>query len=218
MKLLAVIGRVSLAISLIALINPTYLHHPAQAAPQSQGQAIAQIASPAEGQTLTGLVAVSGSADHPEFARWELAYGPDPNPNDAWQPFATGDQPILNGTIGTWNTGVIADGRYALRLRVIRADSNYDEAFVRGLQVSNSAPVGTPTSIPPVCDLPGRTVYLHGRRSRAAGRNDHGGAAAHQCAGSAGSTDESTPDQCGGAPQYCGCRQLRRETIRLGLP
>jgi len=101
MKLLAVIGRVSLAISLIALINPTLLHHPAQAAPQPQGQAIAQIASPAEGQTLTGLVAVSGSADHPEFARWELAYGPDPNPNDAWQPFASGDQPILNGTIGT---------------------------------------------------------------------------------------------------------------------
>ena len=154
MELLAVIERVSLAIILIALINPTYLHHPAQAAPQSQGQAIAQIASPAEGQTLTGLVAVSGSADHPEFARWELAYGPDPNPNDAWQPFATGDQPILNGTIGTWNTGVIADGQYALRLRVIRKDSNYDEAFVRGLQVSNSAPVGTPTSIPPAATFP----------------------------------------------------------------
>jgi hypothetical protein len=154
MKLLAVIGRVSLAIILIALLNPTLLHHPAQAAPQPQGQAIAQITSPAEGQTLTGLVAVSGSADHPEFARWELAYGPDPNPNDAWQPFAGGDKPILNGTIGTWNTGIIADGRYALRLRVIRKDSNYDEAFARGLQVSNSAPVGTPTSIPPAATFP----------------------------------------------------------------
>ena len=154
MKLLAVIGRVSLAIILIALINPISLPHPAQAAPQPQGQAIAQITSPTDGQTLTGLVSITGSADHPDFARWELAYGPDPNPNDAWQPFAGGDKPILNGTIGTWNTGVIADGRYALRLRVIRQDSNYDEAFVRGLQVSNSAPVGTPTSIPPAGTFP----------------------------------------------------------------
>jgi hypothetical protein len=154
MKLLAVIGRVSLAIILLALINPTSLPHPAQAAPQPQGQAIAQITSPSEGQTLTGLVTITGSADHPEFARWELAYGPDPNPRDAWQPFAGGDNPIHDGTIGTWNTGVIADGQYTLRLRVIRKDSNYDEAFVRGLQLSNSAPVGTPTSIPPAETFP----------------------------------------------------------------
>ena len=154
MKLLAVIGRVSLAISLIALINPTSLSQPAQAAPQPQGQGIAQITSPTEGQTLTGLVTISGSTDHPQFARWELAYGPDPNPNDAWQPFANGTQPVHDGTLGTWNTGVIADGQYMLRLRTVRKDSNYDEAFVRGLHVSNTAPVGTPTSIPPAPTFP----------------------------------------------------------------
>jgi hypothetical protein len=153
MKFFAVMGRGSLAITLIALISLGLLH-PAQAAPQLQGQAIAQITSPTAGQTLTGLVAVTGSADHPEFARWELAYGPNPNPNDAWQPFASGEQPVLNGTIGIWNTGVIADGGYDLRLRVVRKDSNYDETFVRGLQVSNSAPVGTPTSIPPAATFP----------------------------------------------------------------
>jgi hypothetical protein len=124
------------------------------AAPQFQGQDLAQITSPTEGQAVSGLVTISGSADHPDFARWELAYGPDPNPADAWQPFADGAQPVLNGTIGTWNTGVIADGGYMLRLRVIRNDSNYSEAFVRGLQVSNSAPIGTPTSIPPAATFP----------------------------------------------------------------
>jgi hypothetical protein len=153
MKLFDVTGRVGLAIILIALIGPGLLH-PAQAAPQLQGQDIAQITSPTEGQTLSGLVTISGSADHPEFARWELAYGPDPNPSDAWQPFASGEQQVLNGTLGTWNTGVIADGGYMLRLRVVRRDSNYSEAFVRGLQVSNSAPIGTPTSIPPAATFP----------------------------------------------------------------
>jgi len=153
MKLLAVMGRISLAIMMIVLTSPGSLH-PALAAPQPQGQAIAQITSPTEGQTLNGLVTITGSTDHPQFARWELAYGPDPNPNDAWQPFASGTQPVHDGTLGTWNTGIIADGQYMLRLRTVRKDSNYDETVVRGLQVSNAAPLGTPTSIPPAPTFP----------------------------------------------------------------
>jgi hypothetical protein len=153
MKSFAVTGRAGLVFILMVLISLGLLH-PAQAAPQFQGQDIAQITSPTEGQAISGLVTISGSADHPDFARWELAYGPDPNPSDAWQPFAEGQQAVVNGTIGTWNTGVIADGGYMLRLRVIRKDSNYSEAFVRGLQVSNSAPIGTPTSIPPAATFP----------------------------------------------------------------
>jgi hypothetical protein len=144
---------------LVILISLTLLGS-AQAAPLPQGADIAQITAPAAGQALAGLVTISGSANHPEFARYELAYGPDPNPNDAWQPFAEGNQPVENGTLGTWNTSVIADGQYALRLRVIRKDSNYSEGFARGLQVSNSGPVGTPTSIPPAPTFPAEAATL----------------------------------------------------------
>jgi hypothetical protein len=159
MKFSAVKWRGSLLLALVILISLTLLG-PVHAAPLPQGADIAQITSPTEGQALSGLVTISGSANHPEFARWELAYGPDPNPNDAWQPFAEGTQPVDNGTIGTWNTGVIADGPYALRLRVIRKDSNYSEGFVRGLKVSNSGPVGTPTSIPPAPTFPAEQATL----------------------------------------------------------
>jgi len=146
-------------LALIILISLTLLGS-AHAAPLPQGADIAQITAPTEGQALAGLVTISGSANHPEFARYELAYGPDPNPNDAWQPFAEGKQPVENGTLGTWNTSVIADGQYALRLRVIRKDSNYSEGFVRGLKVSNSGPVGTPTSIPPAPTFPAEAATL----------------------------------------------------------
>ncbi len=159
MKFSAVKWRSSLLLALIILVSLTLLG-PAHAAPVQQGADIAQITSPTDGQALSGLVTISGSANHPEFARWELAYGPDPNPNDAWQPFAEGTQPVDNGTIGTWNTSVIADGQYALRLRAIRKDSNYSEAFVRGLIVSNSAPVGTPTSNPPAPTFPAEQATL----------------------------------------------------------
>ena len=146
-------------LALIILISLTLLGS-AQAAPLSQGADIAQITAPTEGQALSGLVTITGAANHPEFARYELAYGPDPNPNDAWQPFAEGNKPVDNGTLGTWNTSVIADGQYALRLRVIRKDSNYSEGFVRGLKVSNSGPVGTPTSIPPAPTFPAEQATL----------------------------------------------------------
>ncbi|GEM_PF-532474 len=159
MTVSAVKWRGSLLPALVILISLTLLG-PAHAAPVPQGADIAQITSPTEGQALSGLVTISGSANHPEFARWELAYGPDPNPNDAWQPFAEGKQPVDNGTIGTWNTSVIADGQYALRLRAIRKDSNYSEAFVHGLKVSNSGPVGTPTSIPPAPTFPAEQATL----------------------------------------------------------
>jgi hypothetical protein len=155
----AVKWRGSLLLASVILISLTLLG-PAHAAPLPQGVDIAQLTSPTEGQALAGLVTISGSANHPEFTRYELAYGPDPNPSDAWQPFAEGNQPVDNGTLGTWNTSVVADGQYALRLRVIRKDSNYSEGFVRGLQVSNSGPVGTPTSIPPAPTFPAEQATL----------------------------------------------------------
>ncbi len=149
----AVIRRGFSLLVLVLSISLTLLT-PAQARPRQQGQDIAQITSPTEGQAISGLVTITGTADQVQFDRWELAYGPDPNPNDAWQPFASGQTPVVNGTIGTWNTVVIPDGGYMLRLRAVRKDSNFGEAIVRDLKVSNSAPVGTPTSIPPASTFP----------------------------------------------------------------
>ena len=123
------------------------------AAPLTQGP-IAAITSPADGQELLGVVTISGSANHPEFDRYEIAFGPEPNPNDAWQVFSTNQQPVDNNVLGLWDTGSVGDGTYSLRLRVVRKDSNYDEAFVRGLQVVNQQPRGTPTPIAPEATFP----------------------------------------------------------------
>jgi flagellar biogenesis protein FliO len=120
---------------------------PVSAAPVKQ-DAQAVITAPTDGQAVNGIITISGSASHPDFERYELAYGPDPNPNDAWQNFAGNNQQVSNNTLGSWNTNVVADGTYIIRLRVIRHDSNYNEAFVRGIKVSNQQPIGTPTSIP----------------------------------------------------------------------
>ena len=142
-------------ISLIGLLalNLLAAQPAAQAASPAQ-QGIAAISSPTDGQTVSGLVRVTGSTNHPDFDRFELAYGPDPNPNDAWQVFSTGTQPVDNNVLGLWDTTRVPDGTWALRLRTVRKDSNYDEVVVRGLQVINTRPVETPTPAQPEPTFP----------------------------------------------------------------
>lgn len=139
--------RRTVSIAVILTIGWTLAAWPARslAAPLTQEQ-IAAITAPTEGQELQGVVTITGSANHPEFDRYELAYGPEPNPNDAWQPFSANQQPVANNVLGVWDTASVGDGTYSLRLRVVRKDSNYDEAFIRGLRVINQQARSTPTS------------------------------------------------------------------------
>lgn len=138
---------------LLIILSLTLLTGPAAAAPLAQ-EPIASITSPVDGQQLSGIVRITGSANHPEFDRYEIAYGPDPNPNDAWQPFSSNSQPVTNDVLGLWDTTRVADGGYMLRLRVVRKDSNYQEAFIRGLRVANQQAQASPTPAEPEATFP----------------------------------------------------------------
>lgn len=110
---------------------------------QPQGQ----ITSPRDRASVRGLVPIEGSATHPQFQKYEVHYGPEPNPNDSWAPISGSPfvVQVVQGRLGLWDTTIIPDGIYSLRLRVVRLDGNYDEYFVRGIQVVNARPTETPT-------------------------------------------------------------------------
>jgi hypothetical protein len=55
---------------------------------------------------------------------------------------------VTSGLLGTWDTRSVPDGTYALRLRVVRQDGNYDETVANGLLVANSRLPDTPTPTP----------------------------------------------------------------------
>ena len=111
------------------------------------------ITYPEEGEILSGVVIVEGTAVHPSFLRYELAF----TTGGDWIVFAEGDRQVIDGTLAVWDTTVgqpdapvFPDGFYRLRLRVVRQDSNYDEYFVRNLQILNEAtptPSPTPTGV-----------------------------------------------------------------------
>jgi hypothetical protein len=114
---------------------------------RAQAQTSGLITSPRDRAAVRGLVPVEGSATHPQFQKYELHFGPEPNPAAQWTPIAGSPftVPVVQGRLGLWDTTIISDGLYSLRLRVVRVDGNYDEYFVRGIQVSNTQPTDTPT-------------------------------------------------------------------------
>jgi hypothetical protein len=110
------------------------------------------ISAPAEGDTVAGIVIIQGTANHPNFLRYELAFRRVAGPGD-WIVFAEADQPVRDGTLAVWDTtvgrqvnaAVFPDGVYELRLRVVRQDYNYDEYTVSSVMISNDAATPTPS-------------------------------------------------------------------------
>jgi hypothetical protein len=113
--------------------------------PQGQGPE-AVITSPRDRAVVRDKVSIRGTATHPEFWKYEVAYGPEPNPGDQWVLMgAVHETQVVDNVLETWDTTLLPDGNYSLRLRVVRRDGNYDEYFVREIAVANTLPTDTPT-------------------------------------------------------------------------
>jgi hypothetical protein len=110
-------------------------------------QALGQITTPMDRATVRGLVPIEGSATHPQFQKYEIHFDPEANPGDQWAPVSGSPftVQVVQGRLALWDTTIIPDGVYSLRLRLVRSDGNYDEYYVRGIQVGNTRPTETPT-------------------------------------------------------------------------
>ncbi len=130
--------RVRLALILVglAVVVAVAANLPAEVARAQGGNGIT---SPTDNQVVRGSVQIVGTATLPDFLRYELYFSS--NEQD-WVYFSGGNVPVIGGVLGYWDTvgANLPDGRYSLRMRVVRTDSNYDEYFVHWLTVANSAP------------------------------------------------------------------------------
>lgn len=107
----------------------------------------ARIDSPLPNSQLQGRVQIKGSAMHPQFSFYKVEFGPGESPVDEQMAIigAIHEQQVSNNVLETWDTTLIPDGTYSLRLRVVDVTGNYQEVWVRRLSVNNTAPVPTPT-------------------------------------------------------------------------
>ena len=112
------------------------------------GEANLVIRAPVEGEVVSGIVTVVGSADAPAFASYELQYGISHDPG-AFSPPISGpfNTPMIDGVLGQWDTTGLQDGPHTLRL-VVRDQAGAErEARVR-VFVSHEEPTTTPEPTP----------------------------------------------------------------------
>lgn len=121
------------------------------AAPPQQAQI--EMTSPRPNAVLQGMVSIQGTANHPEFWKYEIHFGPGMNPPDnAWSVLLVREEPVVDGQLAVWDTNTVPDGTYSLRLRVVRSDGNWEDLVIRPVSVQNSQPL--PTETPEVTETP----------------------------------------------------------------
>lgn len=130
----------------------------------AQAPGYADISFPADGEALTGIVTLVGSAAHPFFNEYDLAFSYQDDPSDTWFMIAEHvKQEVQSGPLGIWDTAGITDGTYRIRLRVYLEGRETLTAISEGLRVRNYTRIETATPGPhpggstPTLELPTST-------------------------------------------------------------
>ncbi len=107
------------------------------------------VISPRAGEAVQGRVEISGVTEVDGFQRAEIELRYTNDPKDTWFLLAETDQPVNPGKIADWDTSIITDGNYDLRITVFLKDGNNLSILVSGIRVRNYSPIETPTPSDP---------------------------------------------------------------------
>jgi hypothetical protein len=121
------------------------------------------VASPQPGEELRGRVEIRGNMDVPNFSSAELAFAYASDPTDTWFTIEVFLQPVAELTLTVWDTTLLTDGDYKLRLRVFLLDGTTQEVMVPDVKIRNDAPPVTQTpelaqSVPSTSSRPTPTL------------------------------------------------------------
>lgn len=103
------------------------------------------VISPRAGEAVIGQTEISGVTGLPGFQRVEVEYRYTNDPKNTWFLIAEADKSVKPGKIAEWDTSLISDGIYDLRVTVFFADGTSQSTTVPGLRVRNYSPVETST-------------------------------------------------------------------------
>jgi hypothetical protein len=95
------------------------------------------ITSPGVGQTLSGPVAIIGTANIANFQFYKLEWSSASAPND-WHWFAGAESPVNNGALGAFDPALVPPGSYYIRLVVVDNTGNFPQPCVVQVNVPGS--------------------------------------------------------------------------------
>lgn len=120
--------------------------------PQTQTTG-AVITFPGSGAAVQGLLQITGTADVSGFQSYQLEFASSNSTNASWFLIHQQTTPIDNDILGEWDTSILTDGDYTLRLTVNNGTSRPIVAIVEGIRIRNYSPVETDTPAPTSDDL-----------------------------------------------------------------
>jgi hypothetical protein len=115
-------------------------------AAKAQAPGYAEIISPAPGEAVQGLLTLQGSASHPLFVAYDLAFTFQDDSLTTWFPIVERREvQVVDGRLGLWDTNGVSDGEYKLRLRVHLENGTTLEHTLEGIRIRNHSAIETPT-------------------------------------------------------------------------
>ncbi len=125
--------------------------------------------TPADGDIVTGLAEIKGTATDPNFHYYDLALSRD---GTTWTPLARGTSPVVDGVLGTLDPSNLIDNPYQLRLRAWDLSGNRAEAVIGigiasgGLKIGQFTVSFTDLTVP-VSGVPITIVRTYDSRDKA---------------------------------------------------
>jgi hypothetical protein len=108
---------------------------------------------PQNGQSVRGVVEITGSVVSDLFLRGEIYYAYNNAENTTWFLIAQLEQPMENGVLARWDTTTITDGEYQIKIRLIKIDYSSDELIIQPVYVRNYSLEPTITPAPTNADV-----------------------------------------------------------------
>lgn len=134
--------RNSFVVLLIGIMTSSAILLPDQLTQTNQA---VMITSPSHGEILSGVVDIFGSTIIDGFVKTELAFSNAIDPKNTWFLISKSINYIESGLLATWDTTLITDGDYQLRLRVFGNDNSISDFMVTSITIRNYTPVVTIT-------------------------------------------------------------------------
>ncbi|MFN3192091.1 MAG: putative Ig domain-containing protein [Aureliella sp.] len=78
------------------------------------------ISSPSEADSVVGIVQIEGTADHEDFDSYRLSYRRADE--STYTEFARGDTAVVDGELGVWDTSLLLNDEYFIRLEVATSE------------------------------------------------------------------------------------------------
>lgn len=146
-------------LSIIILVSPLLLPSLGAAAQETTPSPEAQIIvlSPVPGQALQGNILITAEINLEEILSAELSFAYADDPRDTWFLIKEIREPSVDGLNVEWDTTILTDGEYTLRVTVI-TDQDQFTGIVPGIRVRNYSMIETSTPVPTSTPAPADTL------------------------------------------------------------